>query len=111
MTEVALASGFGSLRRFNETFQQTSGQTHFPHVNMDDPVIARADGSPLYNFAVAVDDLDAGITHVVRGEDHLSNTIRQVMISVPGDHQQTPIGLRVSVQFSPCPSGQRGTAK
>jgi glutamyl-tRNA synthetase len=47
---------------------------------MDDPVIARADGSPLYNFAVAVDDLDAGITHVVRGEDHLSNTPKQLLV-------------------------------
>ncbi len=56
------------------------GETRFPHVNMDDPVIARADGSPLYNFAVAVDDLDAGITHVVRGEDHLSNTPKQLLV-------------------------------
>jgi len=43
-------------------------------------VIARADGSVLYNFAVAIDDLDAGITHVVRGEDHLSNTPKQVLV-------------------------------
>ncbi len=56
------------------------GQTRFPNSNMDDPVIARADGSPLYNFAVAVDDLDAGITHVVRGEDHLSNTPKQLLV-------------------------------
>src|SRR4051794_34577910 len=42
------------------------GQARFPNANMDDPVIARADGSVLYNFAVAVDDLDAGITDVVR---------------------------------------------
>ena len=56
------------------------GETHFPNVNMDDPVIARADGSPLYNFAVAIDDLDAGITHVVRGEDHLSNTPKQQLV-------------------------------
>jgi glutamyl-tRNA synthetase len=47
---------------------------------MDDPVIARADGSVLYNFAVAVDDLDAGITDVVRGEDHLSNTPKQLLV-------------------------------
>jgi glutamyl-tRNA synthetase len=47
---------------------------------MDDPVIARADGSVLYNFAVAIDDLDAGITHVVRGEDHLSNTPKQLLV-------------------------------
>jgi glutamyl-tRNA synthetase len=56
------------------------GQTRFPNASMDDPVIARADGSPLYNFAVAVDDLDAGITHVVRGEDHLSNTPKQLLV-------------------------------
>jgi glutamyl-tRNA synthetase len=43
-------------------------------------VIARADGSVLYNFAVAIDDLDARITHVVRGEDHLSNTPKQVLV-------------------------------
>jgi glutamyl-tRNA synthetase len=56
------------------------GQTRFPNANLDDPVIARADGSALYNFAVAIDDLDAGITHVVRGEDHLSNTPKQLLV-------------------------------
>ncbi len=56
------------------------GATTFLHQHMDDPVIARADGSVLYNFAVAVDDLDAGITHVVRGEDHLSNTPKQLLV-------------------------------
>ncbi|MGI9081918.1 MAG: glutamate--tRNA ligase [Thermoleophilaceae bacterium] len=56
------------------------GAVSFPHSAIDDFVICRSDGSPLYNLAVAVDDLDAGITHVVRGEDHLSNTPRQVMI-------------------------------
>jgi glutamyl-tRNA synthetase len=56
------------------------GQTRFEHVHLDDPVIARADDSPLYNFAVAIDDLDARITHVVRGEDHLSNTPKQLLV-------------------------------
>jgi glutamyl-tRNA synthetase len=56
------------------------GQTRFPNASMDDPVIARADGSVLYNFAVAIDDLDAGVTHVVRGEDHLSNTPKQLLV-------------------------------
>jgi glutamyl-tRNA synthetase len=56
------------------------GDTTFEHVHMDDPVIARADGSVLYNFAVAIDDLDAAITHVVRGEDHLSNTPKQLLV-------------------------------
>src|SRR3712207_77776 len=56
------------------------GETAFQHVHLDDPVIARADGSPLYNLAVAVDDLDAGITHVVRGDDHYSNTPKQLLV-------------------------------
>ncbi len=56
------------------------GDTRFEHVHLDDPVIARADGSVLYNFAVAIDDLDARITHVVRGEDHLSNTPKQLLV-------------------------------
>ncbi|MGA9857832.1 MAG: glutamate--tRNA ligase [Solirubrobacteraceae bacterium] len=56
------------------------GETSFPNASLDDPVIARADGSVLYNFAVAIDDLDAGITHVVRGADHLSNTPKQQLV-------------------------------
>jgi glutamyl-tRNA synthetase len=56
------------------------GATRFAHRHLDDPVIARADGSVLYNFAVAVDDMDARITHVVRGEDHLSNTPKQLLV-------------------------------
>src|SRR3984957_7530618 len=56
------------------------GDTRFEHVHMDEPVIARADGSVLYNFAVAIDDLDSRITHVVRGEDHISNTPKQLLI-------------------------------
>jgi glutamyl-tRNA synthetase len=56
------------------------GETPFQHVHLDDPVIARADGTPLYNLAVAVDDLDAAITHVVRGDDHYSNTPKQLLV-------------------------------
>jgi len=56
------------------------GESTFSYAHLDDPVIARADGSVLYNFAVAIDDLDAGITHVVRGEDHLSNTPKQLLV-------------------------------
>jgi len=56
------------------------GAVRFPHASINDFVIRRSDGSPLYNLAVAVDDRDMGITHVVRGEDHLSNTPRQVML-------------------------------
>jgi glutamyl-tRNA synthetase len=56
------------------------GDTVFRTEHMDDPVVARADGSALYNLAVAVDDLDAEITHVIRGEDHLSNTPKQLLV-------------------------------
>jgi glutamyl-tRNA synthetase len=56
------------------------GEIVFEHQAIDDFVIARSDGSPLYNLAVAVDDHDMGITHVVRGADHISNTPRQLMI-------------------------------
>jgi glutamyl-tRNA synthetase len=56
------------------------GEIVFEHAAIDDFVIARSDGSPLYNLAVAVDDHDMGITHVVRGADHISNTPRQLMI-------------------------------
>jgi glutamyl-tRNA synthetase len=56
------------------------GTVRFPHEAIKDFVIRRSDGSPLYNLAVAVDDRDMGITHIVRGDDHLSNTPRQVMI-------------------------------
>jgi glutamyl-tRNA synthetase len=56
------------------------GEIRFPNASQDDPVIARNDLSVLYNFAVAVDDLDAGITHVLRGEDHVSNTPKQLLV-------------------------------
>jgi glutamyl-tRNA synthetase len=56
------------------------GEVHFPNVSQDDFVIARGDGSVLYNFAVAVDDADMGITHVIRGDDHLSNTPKQLLV-------------------------------
>jgi glutamyl-tRNA synthetase len=56
------------------------GEIRFPNVSRDDPVIARADGTVLYNFAVAVDDLDARISHVIRGEDHISNTPTQLLV-------------------------------
>jgi glutamyl-tRNA synthetase len=56
------------------------GETQFENVLQDDLVIARADGTPVYHLAVVVDDHDAGITHVVRGADHYSNTPKHVLI-------------------------------
>jgi len=56
------------------------GQIRFANSSMDEFVIARADGSVLYAFANLVDDLDAAITDVVRGEDHISNTPKQLLV-------------------------------
>jgi glutamyl-tRNA synthetase len=56
------------------------GPVRFENRTQDDFVIARGDGTPLYNFAVAVDDADMGITDVVRGDDHLSNTPKQLFV-------------------------------
>jgi glutamyl-tRNA synthetase len=56
------------------------GETAFENALLDDLVIARADGTPTYHLAVVVDDADAGITHVVRGADHYSNTPKHVLI-------------------------------
>jgi glutamyl-tRNA synthetase len=56
------------------------GEVTNPYSAIADFVIQRSDGSPLYNLAVAVDDRDMGITHVVRGQDHVSNTPRQLML-------------------------------
>jgi glutamyl-tRNA synthetase len=56
------------------------GESAFENRLMDDLVIARGDGTPVYHLAVVVDDLDAGITHVVRGADHFSNTPKQMRI-------------------------------
>ncbi|MFO1430304.1 MAG: glutamate--tRNA ligase [Candidatus Competibacteraceae bacterium] len=47
---------------------------------LDDLIVARADGTPTYNFCVVVDDMDMGITHVIRGDDHINNTPRQINI-------------------------------
>ncbi|MEJ7894139.1 MAG: glutamate--tRNA ligase [Solirubrobacteraceae bacterium] len=56
------------------------GESLFANALQDDLVIARADGSPVYHMAVVVDDLDAQITHVVRGADHYSNVPKQMLI-------------------------------
>src|SRR5579872_3290386 len=57
---------------------QVHGRVVFDNAELDDLVIARSDGNPTYNFCVVVDDMDMGITHVIRGDDHLNNTPRQI---------------------------------
>ena len=59
---------------------QVKGRIEFANGELDDLVIARADGTPTYNFCVCVDDWDMGITHVIRGDDHVNNTPRQINI-------------------------------
>jgi len=56
------------------------GPISFANAELDDLVIARSDGVPTYNFAVVVDDIDMAITHVLRGDDHVNNTPRQINI-------------------------------
>ncbi|MFA5825424.1 MAG: glutamate--tRNA ligase [Gallionellaceae bacterium] len=56
------------------------GHIEFQNNELDDLVIARSDGTPTYNFCVVVDDLDMGITQVIRGDDHVNNTPRQINI-------------------------------
>ena len=56
------------------------GDIVFDNKELDDLIIARGDGAPTYNFCVVVDDMDMGITHVIRGDDHVNNTPRQINI-------------------------------
>ena len=57
---------------------QVHGRTVFQNTELDDLIIQRSDGNPTYNFCVVVDDMDMGVTHVIRGDDHLNNTPRQI---------------------------------
>ena len=87
------------------------GDTRFEHAHLDDPVIARADGSVLYNFAVAIDDLDADITHVVRGEDHVSNTPKQVLVleaaKAVGIGSEAPLPMYAHLPLLHGPDGRK----
>lgn len=59
---------------------KVKGRVEFDNTELDDLILARSDGSPTYNFCVVCDDIDMGITHIVRGDDHLSNTPRQMQL-------------------------------
>jgi glutamyl-tRNA synthetase len=76
------------------------GEVRNPRSAIKDFVVARSDGSPLYNLAVAVDDHDMGVTHVVRGEDHLSNTARQVLILEALGHER-PVYAHLPLLLGP----------
>jgi len=76
------------------------GQVTFQNKELDDLIIARSDGTPTYNFCVVVDDADMGVTHVIRGDDHLNNTPRQMnMLLALG--RQPPVYAHVPMILGP----------
>ena len=76
------------------------GAVTFQNSELDDLIIARSDGTPTYNFCVVVDDADMNVTHVVRGDDHLNNTPRQMnMLLALG--KQPPVYAHVPMILGP----------
>lgn len=59
---------------------RVQGDVHFPNKDLDDFIILRSDGTPTYMLAVVVDDHDMGVTHIIRGDDHLTNAARQTIL-------------------------------
>ncbi len=80
------------------------GAVTFKREQFDDFIIARSDGTPMYNFVVVVDDADMGITHVIRGEDHIPNTPKQLMLYRACGFQ-VPVFAHLSLILGP--SGNR----
>lgn len=85
--EKQLGKGPGAVVRFRcpqagatVVHDLIKGVVTFNNEELDDLVIERSDGYPTYNFAVVVDDAEMGITHVIRGDDHLNNTPRQILL-------------------------------
>ncbi|MFQ5912568.1 MAG: glutamate--tRNA ligase [Nitrospinota bacterium] len=76
------------------------GEVSFENAQLDDMIILRSDGTPTYNFAVVVDDVDMRVSHVIRGDDHLANTPRQAMIYA-GLGWQLPEFAHVSLILGP----------
>ncbi len=83
----ALGEGTNRVLRFRSPESGTTvlndiikGPIEFENSELDDLVIVKSDGIPTYNFAVVVDDITMGITHVIRGDDHVNNTPRQILI-------------------------------
>jgi glutamyl-tRNA synthetase len=72
---------FRAPERGETAFQDViKGRVAFQNEELDDLIIARSDGSPTYNFCVVVDDHEMAITHVIRGEDHVNNTPKQILL-------------------------------
>jgi glutamyl-tRNA synthetase len=86
-TLPAIPDGVAPVVRFKNPLSGTTswvdvvkGLIQFDNVELDDLIIARPDGTPTYNFCVVIDDWDMGITHVIRGDDHVNNTPKQINI-------------------------------
>jgi glutamyl-tRNA synthetase len=71
---------FRKLEGFTEVNDLVRGLVTFDNRVLDDFIILRSDGSPIYNLTVVVDDIEMKMTHIIRGEEHLSNTPRQMML-------------------------------
>ena len=85
--ELGLEKGPNTVIRFKNpesgsvTFKDlVRGQMEVANKELDDLILVRSDGSPTYNLCVVVDDLDMNVSHVVRGDDHINNTFRQINI-------------------------------
>lgn len=74
---VRFKTPINETTRFNDLIK---GQISYQNADLDDFIIMRSDGTVTYNFAVVVDDLTMGITHIIRGDDHINNTPRQILI-------------------------------
>ena len=79
---------------------QVKGDVTFKNRDLDDLILLRTDGDPTYNLAVVVDDHDMGITHVIRGDDHLNNAARQTLI-YKGLGWETPIWAHLPMIHGP----------
>ena len=93
----------------NVTFNDiVRGEVTFHTDVIGDPVLVRSDGVPAYNFAVVIDDALMKVTHVIRGEDHISNTPRQVLVYEAFDYQP-PAFAHLSLA-RPAPASRRPRA-
>ncbi|MDQ1295504.1 MAG: glutamyl-tRNA synthetase, partial [Actinomycetota bacterium] len=102
--DLGLAPGPGRALRFRTPTEGTTtvvdlirGTPEFRNADLEDFVIARADGSPMFLLANVVDDLTMGITHVVRGEEHLSNTPKQQLLWQALGAERLPVWAHVPV--------------
>jgi glutamyl-tRNA synthetase len=102
LTEEEVAARLAEGSPYAVRFRVPEGETVFDDVvlgtirfnngELDDLIILRQDGTPTYNFAVVIDDLEMSITHVIRGADHISNTPRQILIWKALGHEPPRFG-------------------